>query len=428
MSRPLAGLLDYTNIRLHREERLSKLSNELAQPRIPGNALQTLVDFRFAFLDPDTRLPRTTTVHTALTDWLFTWRNAPDATAATKVWRQTKNLPWLIAALAGSTPNSASVPELLVAAQKVEPTSPAFPALSYFAAKVSPDPRHWTDPALALPLNDSDHNQLLEYRFTIARNFEDFLRDAPRKVSLVSEIADDPEPIDPKDPTTGKYRNMLAFDDDSVALWNRYVPMAKWLEAAKSPALPKNLRIDLARSGWVRAALANQVDQSRAFLTLWFTLDPASAKAALSFAKTPDAFTAAVIFLKNPGLYPDVRSGFGRLDKLGERDEFRDNWWCTAARRLASDPPLSVPAFLTKQTNSDLPNASAFIPTSIVNYAKAHPNDPAMPSLLAKSLDVAHYSSCDSKDGGAPSRQAFQLLKTRYSNSKWAEDTEYWYK
>ena len=284
--------------------------------------------------------------------------------------------------------------------------------------------RNWIARALTLKLNDSDYNRFLAARFALARNFDEFLRDAPRKVSL-SAIDGDPEPISPNDSELRRFLNHKAFDQDSVTLWNTQIPLTKWLAAAQGKTLPKNLRTDLARTGWVKSAVANRPDDARAFLELWRQLHPTAAQPALAYLSSPNGFTAAQILLHNPGFSPLLLGGFGRLTKPNARAIFRDNWWCPLAK---PEQPLKVPAYLpppdllvTKRA------ASHFIPTEIVSYAKAHPDDPAIPELLARSLDVAHYSSCQVPTDPTPTRQAFELLKLRYPNTKWAKQTKYWY-
>jgi len=283
--------------------------------------------------------------------------------------------------------------------------------------------------ALSLKLNDSDRNQFVATRFTLARNFDDFLRDAPRKMSLVSESDSDAEPIDAKDPETGRFLNRQAFANDSVDLWNTRVPLAQWLAAANGTKLPRNLRTDLARTGWVRSAMLNRTDDARAFLTLWQRLDSSSAKPALPYLESSVPYTTALILLRNPGLAPALREGFGRLTKTARMDEFRDNWWCAETPRKNR---LKIPGFLPQKPIPEAlalnRSASDFIPTEIVRYAKEHPDDPVVPEALAQSLKVAHYSGCDGPSAGAPSRQAFDLLKSRYGTTRWAQQNRYWYR
>ncbi len=404
-------LVDFTNLRLHREERLVALATNLSQPRLGPHPSQLLTDFRFTFINDETGMPRITKVTTPLTDWLQFWRgsSAPGSTLA--AWRTHPNTPWLIAALSSVNSQDAAVPELLAAARKIDPRNPAFPSVAYYAARLSNPTaaRNWVARALTLKLNDSDYNQFLAARFALARNFDEFLRDAPRKISL-SAIDDDPEPISPTDPELRRFLHQKAFDQDSVSLWNTQIPLAKWLSAAQGTALPKNLRTDLARTGWVKSAVSNRPEDARAFLELWRQLNPTAAQPALAYLASPTGFTAAQILLRNPGFSPILLSGFGRLTKPNARDSFRENWWC----------PLAAP-------QQPLKAASHFIPTEIVTYAKAHPDDPAIPELLARSLDVAHYSSCQFPTG-TPTRQAFELLKLRYPNTKWAQQTKYWYR
>lgn len=423
-------LLQFANVRLHREESLVTLATCLSQARLGPHPSQLFTDFRFTFINDETGMPRVTKVTTPLTDWLQFWRNPPDSPATLANWRKHPDIPWLIAALSSVNPQDSAVPELLAAARKIDLRNPAFPSVAYYAARLSnpSDARNWIARALTLKLNDSDYNQFLATRLALARNFDDFLRDAPRKLSL-SAIDDDPTPISPTDPELRRFLNGRAFDYDSVNLWNTHVPLPRWQAAAKGTKLPSNLRTDLARTGWVRSVVANRPDDARAFLELWRQLSPTAAQPAIAYLTSPTGFTAAKILLQNPGFSPILLSGFGRLTKPNARDIFRDNWWCPLAK---PEQPLKVPAYLPQtQTPDSLATkraASDFIPTEVVSYAKAHPDDPAIPELLARSLDVAHYSSCLGLNDSKPSRQAFELLKLRYPNTKWARQTKYWYR
>jgi len=131
-------LLDFVNLRLHREERLTVLAHDLMQPRLGPNPSQTLADFRYVFFNPDSGEPQPNTIHTPLTDWLLFWRNSPDPADAIGAWRQSQSTAWLISALSAVDPKDPAVPGLLTAARKVEREDPAFPSVAYYAVRVSP--------------------------------------------------------------------------------------------------------------------------------------------------------------------------------------------------------------------------------------------------------------------------------------------------
>jgi TolA-binding protein len=56
----------------------------------------------------------------------------------------------------------------------------------------------------------------------------------------------------------------------------------------------------------------------------------------------------------------------------------------------------------------------------MLDYAKAHPNDPRIPEALHWIVHASHFGGSHNESG----RRAFQLLHLRYPHSIWARRTK----
>jgi hypothetical protein len=168
--------------------------------------------------------------------------------------------------------------------------------------------------------------------------------------------------------------------------------------------------------------------------------------------QAPDAarFAAAFAMLRNPGLAPIVRTGFGRLTKVDRVDDLRDNWWLLQAdnRRwfwmglpVDSEHParhdVSAPEFLpaperaegedeSKALAANAPIAPNYLCAQTLAWAREHRGDPRVPEALHLCVRATRLGMTG-PETSAFSRSAFQLLHARYPKSEWAEKTKYWY-
>src|SRR5262249_2755491 len=71
-----------------------------------------------------------------LTDWILSMEGERDGSHAWTIWKRTKSLPWVGAALMHATGQDAGLSELLEAAAGIPRTSPAFPAVVFHRARL----------------------------------------------------------------------------------------------------------------------------------------------------------------------------------------------------------------------------------------------------------------------------------------------------
>jgi hypothetical protein len=391
-------LRNFVAFKMHREERLHELALELMSPNAEKTIGQNLVDYSYAQLGELGHKDD-------LGDWIETFQSGQGPHALEK-WRETKSLPWLVAALHFARPADDAVGELLTAAREVPAKSPGYVMVSYHMVRLLPadEARSKADALLKVTESISDRNLFLKERLRLARNLDEFYRFAPREAAgsdngfgaLLEDVA-------------GKY-----LDTDSGDVLNRGVPLSVLRDAAKNPRLPVNVREELGRVVMARE--------------LVLSADP--------------PFDGVFTILRTPGISPWVRDGFGRLSGYGfERDKnvptkmsyLRDNWWAA----LKDPPPVLAFPLITEEQRRQAakeweklrvaPAAATWLGMHTVAFATAHPDDPRVPEALHLVVEVSHYSAGTDERSGEYSRRAFNLLHRRYPTSGWTKKTPYWY-
>jgi hypothetical protein len=389
---PANALLGYVRVRLHPAERMHDMALALVRPEAQGAIGQNLTDYRLLF-DQDVK-PQPTD---DLTDWIRSFQAG--GSGALEHWRAHPTLPWLVAALEASSPRGAALPELLAAAREVKPDSPAYITVNYHSVRLLPadDARALAEQLLAGDMPVSARNQFRAQRMRLARDFQEFLRYAPRT------------PVDNDTTTPGD-----ELDGDSALLLDRAIPLSLLQQAADSTLMPDDARAQLAEVISIRTLL---------------------------LAPSPN-FDRVFQLLNTPGDGPFVRGGYGRYTRdPKEKDPFRDNWWCTSQPPQSSQQTQQQPAppapFLSAadrqqaaaewQKLTAIPTAPDWLAAQTLAFAQAHPQDPRVPEALYLAVRATRFGCTDAETGDY-SRRAFQLLHRRYPDSDWAAKTPYWFK
>jgi hypothetical protein len=405
-----------------------------------------------------------------LMEWIAEWRGPATDPAALDTWEKTHSLPWLVLALARTKGTDAVAPKLLAAAAQVKAGTPGYETVFYHRVRLltemkrAEEARALLEAALpeAIRQKPSSYtNALLGERMAVARNFEEFLTYAPRTDldgALQGEKAPwscEGNPLWMRElghcPTLQK---PPSFDEDAVTVFNRELPLDMLVDAAQAKTVPPNLRGYLALAAWTRAVVLGDAANAAKLAPL---LPPAIRDA----VGTDIGFKADVAILRNPGLRPYVESGTTRLEDFTERDPYRDNWWNSQwAGRFSSSadagsdpgsnaapPKLEIAGFLTvaqaargeaeAERVQQLPDGAALIGQRVLDYAKAHADDPEVPEALALTVRATRYGAQDWRDDAAAkksaaettavSKAAFELLHSRYPQSPWTARTKYYY-
>jgi hypothetical protein len=380
-----------------------------------------------------------------LADWIATLQNGPADRALAK-WRDTRSLPWLIAALTyADGPDS----ELMAAAAQVANGSPASPTVEFHRLRLMPpdQARPLLDAVLRRKMPASARNLFLAERMRVARDWDDLLRYAPRAATAIAYggFYSGETPV-----SSPAERD---FDDDAARILDHKAPLALLRLAARNSSLPPNLQLQVARAVWVRSILLNDARAAVEIAPVLASLAPQLKPYLDAYLAAPDektrAFAAAWLMLNNPGMHYSVDSGAGRFTPIPKLDPFRDNWWCAMntadAARRSMNAPLELlyrgaapeAAFSTAAQRAEAlqeekklaaaPAAPTLLARQAVAWAEAHPDDPRAAEALRLAVRAGHYACGGDGETNQWVKRAFRLLRSRYPKSEAARRTPYWF-
>lgn len=446
------GLLHLWQIRVEPEARLAELGNALMRPR-DENVNQELIDFLY-LVENRARQPRATlgaTGDSEIAAWMLAMspRQPPADTGEESLawWRKSRHVAWLVPSLIHA--DEKSLPELIHAARSIPPSSSAYQSVTYYAMareiKIGhrESARRWADRVLRQRLLLSTRNMILQQRLSLARDWNEFLRFAPRRPEPNfyeyegHEIAAQ-EDASPRAPA-------ITLIQDSQHLLDAHVPLALWEDATRNSVLPAHIQLRIAFAGWMRAAMLRRDDEARRLLRRAVELQPAGALAAKDFLESRNSeearFAALLMVLRAPSLCPSVPSSVQPTPNLAERRTnftiggYRATCWIPHSLDGATDRNAG---FLTPQQRAEGEKEAneiygqqtweaTFLLRESVAWAKKHPDDRRVPEALHGAVLAARFRGID-KDTGAYSKQAFDLLHRQYPKSPWTTQTPYWYK
>ncbi|MBS1815398.1 MAG: hypothetical protein JSS87_11020 [Acidobacteria bacterium] len=445
ISRAAERELGFVLIRYDPRQRSVDLANAIAGPHHDPNYKQDIIDLRFLADNGSVGdAPLLNWMRLTGTTFPYSYPSpGPDAhheAAALQQWHASPTLPLLVAVLMNARSADSAV---LDAASQVPPASPAYITLQYhrarllFAAGRTVAARALADEVLQTAHAQNDigaTNALLQIRAATAKNFDSMLADLPRQFVQTGdygcgEIAKCP--LAPKE----------HFDSDGARIFNLRLPLSMWIDAAKSPKLPLNIREGIAIAGWTRAYVLEDESALKQFATMVKPALPQNA-----------GFAATYFVLHSSRLQPYLDAGLqptwtyapGRTSLTGGA------WWCAKQDSVAEERigveqvknEDTIQSKLTFLTSTERAQAAKEVATldarylsipmigrRAIDYIRAHPQDGRAPEALARIVLATHYG-CSRQDKGpttAISKEAFQLLHARYGSSEWAKKTKYYY-
>jgi len=439
--------LTFIEVRLDPNKRLNDSAKALAGPAPDAEFAQHLADMLFL------------TGHNATGDAdLLRWMGQGGTVDAVAEWKAKQTQPWLVAGLMTAKGKAAGAAELMSAAAKVPAASPAYVSVSYQRARLMLEAgdtaasRKLTSSVLAGLKGegtDATRNALLGLRIQTATSYSEFLADASRTVidkGFTSQAAGDAQCADDgQHSVCGKSISALQFDWDASQAFNRQLPLARWVEAAKAKELPEHLREAVAMAAWLRAL---GLEDAATVKTTTAMLP-----APLRSAGDGTGFPVTLALLRNPGVKPYFEQGVQRSVSYRRLDSIRDNWWCSKwgdgpksfggedGKPIETKLPMS---FLTSTDRSasaeeqkklnDLPFGVVWVGHRAIEYVKTHPEDKDGAEALALTVRATRYGCYvggdtdeTALDQKAVSKEAFTLLHKQYPKSAWAAKTPYYY-
>jgi len=369
---------------------------------------------------------------------LFAWINAIEAKApdtAISRWQRTPSTLWLTAAIIRADAKDPVAPDLIRAADGVSPDSPAFGTVTFHAIRLKiergqrDEARKQLNTLLAENTRDLDSfdNALRAERMSLATSFDDFLRWAPRRPIGYQEDysgspSSDPSPI---------------LGPDSAAILDRATPVTKLAEAAESGRLPDWPRTQIANVAWTRAFILSDDAVANRTAAILTKTRPDWAQDLTAFqnsATEERRFAGAFLIERHSETTTVLQPEFRPTDK---DDSLRQSWWCARTNAETQSEPTPAEAAISQTERNEAArqwnrvNAAGatqtFLAPIVMNWAKAHPDDPRVPESLFRLVRITRYG-CRTVDGnGAISKAAFDLLHRRYGSTTWAKQTPYWF-
>lgn len=419
-----------------------------------------------------------------LTEWIFTYQQNGDPAFqhSFQRWRETKSLPWLVVAITKVNAKDANASaELSAATSKIAPESPAFLTLAFHRLRLLEqsgqrvEARRDLDALLAqhaatMPI--SARNEFRALRMKLAVNLWEFLQFAPRLSIDAGGVAPLPAGQTDYKPGTPEYAATRShFDSDASVVLTEKFPLLTLADAAKSNLLPPDLRRNVVIAVWTRAILLKNDAVAQELTAPLAELVPEVKGAFSDYSSATDAaqreFAAVFVILRYPGFRPFVSAdpsrgwfySFNEESGFDKIDNFHDNWWCSFApppkdeywgynyyrmfaplrdplKEIYLDGAVPEPAFLRNEQSTSaqeewaaliaLPSAPRWLGRITVEWAKAHPDDSRVPEALHLVVRAWRYG-CTESSGENYSKEAFNLLHSRYPDSEWTKKTPYWF-
>lgn len=403
----------------------------------------------------------------------------PDDAVAS--WREHRSLPWLIAALWGASKDDAAASELLAATTEVPKESPGWASVLFYSGLLmdSMGRREEARGVFNRLLEASDlpggsRNLVKAARLRTARTLHELVTDLPRSVFCKTRIRME----NADECSQGPGRSALDRDGADVLTWG--LPLSVLIGVVDAESLPRFVRAEIARAGWVRAVLIGDHRRGLELARRLVRLKPEMQEPFVAYleADTEQERVHAMIdiLVWFPNMDWQVEHGVDPDSSWIERSRSvgRSSWWRPAKtpsgyRRIFDGlPPLRlkrqrhqrhrwrfsgpsvwtglrqspipyrffVPPFLDASQRADLkreigavaeigpvPNELCRL---VLEWAEEAPDDPRVPPALHRAVVATRWVHGDENTGDW-SRRAFRLLHRRYPKSPWTEKTPYWY-
>lgn len=389
-----------------------------------------------------------------MTDWICTMQSTgPQSTShAVSLWKEKQSLPWLIAALNKIDAKSSDSPAVVSAAEKITSASKAYWTILLrlndlqTAQGKSDEVRTRLNSLLDAPQPDlppGSRNLFRAQRLQLARNLNEFMRDAFQKPvclcgsGFIDQVPEDVQKLE----QSGKYPEIAVHIPlDTEKIIDGQFPLSVWLQVAQSPNLVAPIKKHFLWSGFTRSVLLKNETAAKKFAEMIKPLDAKNAPLLTAYVAAPDAktreFIGAFILLKNN------REAVPRIG-YGDYDEGEIWWWADHPANLPEDQsfndldrPQPVAAFLTASEKEQaalefkalnaVPTAPNYLSSLAIAWAKSHPADPRVPEALHLAVRCTHYGATTDTTSKL-SKEAFQILHTRYRGSPWTTKTPYYY-
>ncbi len=373
-----------------------------------------------------------------LTRWIASMQGKGTFDDALGQYAKTQSMTWLLATLVrAENVRDARLEPALAAALAVPPASPAFETARFHFLRISlgrgvpkaslASAVEGTLAALPKDVGPSTRNAFELLAARVSPSFEGFLKHAV--MSPAGESNDDgPVVFDPK--------GAAALPPSATDILGADVPLANWIVASESKALPDAVRAHVADAAWVRAMLLGDEKAAKRAAAVAGKLN-AKLKPYLErvdSAASADERRLAFVYalLKVPTLGPAADPwAVGSDGETPIDTSYGGYLWCAASKEKRE--PSTVGSAAERATAAKENKALAALgagPTWVANEAvrltKVLKSDTRLPESLHLAVRATRYGCTDDRTRAA-SKSAFQALHARYPQSDWAKKTPYFY-
>lgn len=304
-----------------------------------------------------------------ITDWLDTFQFSSDAFAfdgiptikvkkrvlatraqhAIDMYRKTKSLPWLVAAVSLSQPNmdidKSENADLLKAAQAVPAASPAYETISFYLINrlIARGEKAEAHSKLASILSQSDsslppsaRNLFQAQMLNVARNPDEYLKNAVmRAPDMEQGYTNLPAAWEKRMRAEKYFTDGQCLDDKIADDLNIHLPLDRWLKLARSAGLSDEFRARVLRTTWLRAHLLGRGDVARSIsaeVCKYYPRQASLIKLCDSTTGNDSRYNLGKLCLRNFGMSPYLASGLERDGHgLSEFHYYNDNFWVPLA-------------------------------------------------------------------------------------------------
>jgi len=399
------------------------------------------------------------------------------ASHALQMWRKTKSIPWLVAAVTTNGLRSSSNRDLFNAAENVDRQSPAYLTCRFYIADALIDSgKKQAARSILLPLMSSKNlppssRNLLSMQMAAASaSAADYLKFA---VQYPPEtLQSNRDLVTPKflqyESSNSYATQTPAFDSEVADDISRNAPLSTWMSFAQSSSIPPDFKAIILRSAWTRAELLQRNDQALKISDALATTNPLLRNAVAKFKSAPEGparqFAGACVVLKNFGMTPYLQGGLERHgERVNEFDWYNGNFWvpfplvtekknsdedswsfyntiafngsASMAERMKGYGENGLNSRLTsaekKRADAERAlilknNPSRFYGETVLSWAKTHPSDPDVPEMLYRIVKLPKWTA-GSADGSTFSKKAYFALHNNYPGNKWTRKAVCYY-
>ncbi|MGC3980030.1 MAG: hypothetical protein QM808_02090 [Steroidobacteraceae bacterium] len=421
-------LMRFVQLRTRSEDTLKQLDDRLRDKTLSDSVGQDVTDFWYAF---DSAKPNTAG---DLSAWIAALRNGDSALAYT-TWKNTKKLPWLVAAMMLVERGGKESKDLMNSAKAVGNVSPAYLTVKYHTVRLMDGDEAAIETAKKL-LDD----RRLMANYQIINSFRSLALGRSKSIRQLALFV-------PRVPPERTASYAPTVDLDGANVLNTGLSLDQLKDLLNEDGLPERFSHELTEVVWTRAFVLGRWDLLKQLANRAKTMMPSSAALIDEMLATGDSrgrkAMGAMLLARYPGIVANMdKSTWYNEDSENGRNQFaganmhpsfsrdgeRANWWCVMETEFPGsswniNPTETLSSgieslFLDEQSKgvlkaervklNEVGNATNYLGKIIMDWAADHQRDPLLPQALHMLVKSTRGGCIDGASG--LSKAMFQHL------------------